>query len=152
MQIKVGEKISDSTLQFWSHSSSLEHLGVAFDGCNNTRPPDWEKIAAPIWRLKCVCVCGCASCTLTWTCLWAWICVCMSVLSHFFESWPSGSDIVIIDISLSAPLVPVAISNQLQESASPVLQPIAFTSLWLCACMRMSRCSFIFMCMRSCSW
>lgn len=56
-------------------------------------------------------------------------CVCVSC--PIFDSWLAGSDIVIIDIS-PAPLDPVAISNELWELASPLLQPIAFTSLCDC--------------------
>lgn len=57
-----------------------------------------------------------------------------------------------LSTSLPAPLDPVAISNQLRELASPVLQPIAFTSLCDCVCMHANEqvFYFIYVCVCAC--
>lgn len=79
---------------------------AAFDNYNNT----WkEENCSSISASTCVCVCPAPFLSA------GWLGVTLS-----------------LSTSLPAPLDPVAISNRLRELASPLLQPIAFTSLCNC--------------------
>lgn len=120
---------------------------AAFDNYNNTvtwKEENCSSISACrgvcmcVCACMCVCMCICVHVCVNYKCSnrLAWVLACVCVCTHvcpapFLSAGWLGVTLS-LSTSLPAPLDPVAISNRLRELASPLLQPIAFTSLCNC--------------------